>query len=193
MEPQEQALTRLIALEKPANRSAGKKRSTNTQMIGQSLVIAFALFLVRFIAEEAAFQRARRTAAGARFPVGIGLRILFRPGGPFLILVGYKMTQQASNNFDWVMAFLVALMGLGCILGEPGEIEATPNALIQRSLLGLKKRIIPWEGAAASYPVALRQVLVVGANGTNITHSQYHVGQSEFLYQLQRHKVYIQS
>lgn len=162
-------------------------------MIGRSLIIAFALFLVRFIAAEAAFQRAKRTAAGLRFPVGVGLRILFRLGGPFLIFVGYKMTQQASNQFDWVMALLVAGMGLGCILGEPGEIEVTPRALIQRSLLGLKKRMIQWEGAAASYPAVLRQVLVVGADGTNITHSQYHVGQSEFLYELQRHKVYVQS
>lgn len=162
-------------------------------MIGRALVIAFAIFLVRFIAAEAVFQRAKRTANGLRFPVGIGLRILFRLGGPFLIFVGYKMTQEASNNFDWIMALLVAVMGLGCLIGEPGEIEVTANAVVQKSLLGLKKRTIRWEGAAASYPAALRQVLVVGADGTNITHTQYHVGQSEFLYQLQQHKVYVQS
>jgi len=125
--------------------------------------------------------------------VGIGLRILFRLGGPFLIFVGYKMTQQASDHFDWVVAVLVAVMGLGCILGEPGEIAVTPSALVQKSLLGMKKKMIRWEGAAASYPAALRQVLVVGADGTNITHSQHHVGQSEFLYQLLQHNVHVQS
>jgi len=162
-------------------------------MLGNALIIGFALFVVRFVALEAVFQRAKRTASSIRFPVGIGLRILFRLGGPFLILVGYKMMQQAANRFDQVTAVLVAAMGIGCLLGEPGEIIATPAGLIQRSFFGLKKRTIPWGGAAASHPRGLRQVLVVGDDGTTITHSQYHVGQSEFLNELEQHQVLLQS
>ena len=86
-------------------------------MLGNALIIGFALFVVRFVALEAVFQRAKRTASSIRFPVGIGLRILFRLGGPFLILVGYKMMQQAANRFDQVTAVLVAAMGIGCLLG----------------------------------------------------------------------------
>jgi hypothetical protein len=162
-------------------------------MLGNALIIGFALFLVRFVALEAVFQRAKRTASSVRFPVGIGLRILFRLGGPFLLLVGYKMLQQAANRFDQVTAILVAAMGIGCLLGEPGEIIATPRGLIQRSVFGLKSRTIPWDGAAASHPRGLRQVLVVGDNGTTIKHSQYHVGQSEFLHELEQHQVHLQS
>ena len=162
-------------------------------MLGNALIIGFALFLVRFVALEAVFQRAKHTASSIRFPVGIGLRILFRLGGPFLILVGYKMMHQSVNRFDQVTAILVAAMGIGCILGEPGEIIATPGALIQRSLLGLKSRRIPWGGAAASHPRGLRQILVVGGDGTTITHSQYHVGKSEFLHELEQHQVHVQS
>jgi hypothetical protein len=162
-------------------------------MLGNALIIGFALLLVRFVALEALFQRARRTASSVRFPVGIGLRILFRLGGPFLIVVGYKMLQQAANRFDQVTAILVGAMGVGCLLGEPGEIIVTPGALIQASLLGLKRRTIPWDGAAASHQPGLRQVLVVGNNGTTITHSQHHVGQSEFLYELEQRKVHLQS
>ena len=83
-------------------------------------------------------------------------------------------------------------MGIGCLLGEPGEIVASPNGLIQKSLLGLNKRAIPWSGAAASNPRGLRQVLVVGDDGTSITHSQYHVGQAEFLRELEDHRVHLQ-
>ena len=161
-------------------------------MLGNALTIGFALFLVRFVALEAVFQNAAY-ASSVRFPVGIGLRILFRVGGPFLIFVGCKMLQQSHNRFDQVTAILVAAMGIGCLLGEPGEIVATPGALIQRSLLGLKRRTIPWGRAAASHPRGLRRVLVVGADGATITHSQYHVGQREFLHELQQHQVYVQS
>jgi hypothetical protein len=162
-------------------------------MLGNALIIGFALFLVRFIASEAVFQRAKRTALSVHFPVGIGLRILFRLGGPFLILVGYKMTQQAASHFDQATAVLVAAMGIGCLLGEPGEIVATPRGLVQKSLLGLWRRTIPWRAASASHPRGLREVLVIGSDGTIITHTQYHVGQGEFLHELEQHQVHLQS
>lgn len=158
-------------------------------MLGTSLMIGFALFLVRFIALEAVFQRAKRTAPAVRFPVGIGLRVLFRLGGPFLLFVSYKMAQEASGRFDYATAVLVAAMGVGCLLAEPGEIIATPDGLVQKSLLGLKRRTIGWQGAVASHPAGLREVLVVGGDGTTITHSQYHVGQGEFLHELKQHRV----
>ncbi|MBS1854834.1 MAG: hypothetical protein JST11_05680 [Acidobacteria bacterium] len=161
-------------------------------MLGTSLIIGFALLLVRFVALEAVFQRARRTASVVRFPVGIGMRVLFRLGGPFLLFVSYKMAQEASTTFDYVAAALVAVLGVGCLIAEPGEITATPNGLVQTSLLGLKRRTIHWPGSAASHPRGLREVLVVGEDGTTITHSQYHVGQSEFLHELKQHHVQLQ-
>ena len=153
------------------------------------MIVGFALFLVRFIALEAVFQRAKRTGSSTRFPVGIGLRILFRLGGPLLIFVGYKMTRGASSVFDQATAVLVAAMGIGCLIGEPGEIIVTPDGLVQTYLLGLKERTILWRGAAASNSRAVKEVLVIGGDGTTITHSRYHVGQLEFIDELERHKV----
>ena len=162
-------------------------------MIGNALVIGFALFLVRFIATESRFQRARRTPTSVRFPVGLGLRLICRLGGPFLILVGYKMLERADNRFDQGSALLVAAIGMGCLVGEPGEIIVSEDELNQRSLLGLKRRTIRWGTAVARHTQALREVLVIGRDGTTITHSQYHVGQSDFLHELKRHQVQVQS
>jgi hypothetical protein len=92
------------------------------------------------------------------------------------MLVGYRMLQQALTVFDRTTAILVAMMGIGCLLGEPGEIITTPAGVTQRSLLGLRRRTIERSGAAASHPQGLREILVVGGDGTTITHSQYHVG-----------------
>ena|SRR5438105_13008587 len=102
-------------------------------MLGNALMIGFALFLVRFVALEAVFQRARRRGSSVHFPVGIGLRIICRQGGPFLILVGYKMAQQASSRFDQATAILVPPMGVACLLTEPGEIITTTDGLVQKS------------------------------------------------------------
>jgi hypothetical protein len=165
---------------------------TLNETLGNALIVGFSLFLIRFIAFEAVFQHSKRTGSLSYFPVGIGLRVTFRLGGPFLILVAYKMAQQSLSRFDQITAILVAAMGIGCLLGEPGEIVASPAGLIQKSLLGLNKRTIPWSGATASHPRALRQVLVVGGDGTTITHSQYHVGQAEFLRELKEHRIHLQ-
>ncbi|MBY0504859.1 MAG: hypothetical protein K2X03_13180 [Bryobacteraceae bacterium] len=158
-----------------------------------SLVIAFSLFLLRFIAAEAVFQRGKQTVDGYRFPVGIGLRLLFRAGGPFMMFVGCKMLEQARNCFDESMAALVALIGIVCVVGEPGEIIVTKDGLIQQSIFGLRKTSIAWTGAVVSFIPQLREVLIIGSDGTPITHSKYHVGQQQFLYQLERHGLSLKS
>ncbi len=165
----------------------------HVQSFVDAIPIACAAFLFRFVASEAAYQRAQRTRTGLRFPVGLGLRITFRVGGPLLLFVGYKMTAQAGNAFDWVAASAVALMGAACLLSEPGQIFATPAGLVQKSVLGLVSRQIGWDGAAASWPSKSQEVLVVGKNGVTIKHTQYHVGQAEFVHELRRRHVYLQS
>jgi hypothetical protein len=161
-------------------------------MFSDSLILAFVLFLVRFIADEAAFQKAKRTGSGFRFPVGIGLRIVFRLGGPFLIFAGYMVQRQSSGNLAWMLAALSALMGFACIFGEPGEIVTSPRGIKQKNYLGLKNRVISWERAAARYVPAMREVLVIGRDGIAITHSRYHVGQDQFIQELKRHQVFMQ-
>jgi len=161
------------------------------RFLGDSLLIAAALFLVRFVAVEASYQRARRTRSGFRYPVGAGLRVTFRVGGPLLIFVGYKMSQTSVTKFDWAAAVAVAVMGLGCILGEPGEIETSPSGITLKRFLGIEVRSIPWEGAAARQVASLREVLLVGRDGAAITHSQYHVGQEQFIRELERHGIVV--
>jgi len=161
-------------------------------MSDTAIAIFVSLLMVRFIAMEAIYQRARRTGSGLRFPVGIGLRILLRVGGPIGIYTGYKMLGESATGFDTVVAIAVALLGSSCILVEPGEITTGPEGIKQKKCLGLQTRFVPWERAAARYVSGLREVLVIGRNGTFITHSQYHVGQEQFLHELTRHAVFLQ-
>ena len=161
-------------------------------MFEDSLAIAAALFLARFVAVEASYQTAKKAGAGFRYPVGIGMRVAFRVGGPVILFAAYKVAAQASTRIDWFLVLMGALMGLGCILGEPGEIATSQTGLIQKRFLGLKKQLIPWAGAAARYVPEQRQVFVIGEDGTAITHSQYHVGQHQLIRQLEKHGVFVQ-
>jgi hypothetical protein len=158
----------------------------------RALPIACAFLLIRFVTLEARYRTAKRVSNGTVFPVGIGLRIVFRCGGPFLIFVAYKMTHEAANAFDWAMALLVAGLGFASFLLEPGEIRIGNAGLTQRSILGLKTRVVSWSGSVASVPRGGRDVLVIGTDGTTITHSQYHVAQSQFVHELKTHGVFLQ-
>jgi hypothetical protein len=158
-----------------------------------AVTIAVAILLTQFVATEASYQRAKRKGEDVRFPVGIGLRLVLRAGGPFAIYIGYKMLEQASSTFDQALGVVFMLFApVFIVFVDPGEIRATHKGLLKRRLLGLRNTLIPWDVAYARHTPALNEVLVVSRNGhATITHSQYHVGQEEFLEVLAQHGVAI--
>jgi hypothetical protein len=157
-----------------------------------ALPVAAAIFLVRFVAAEANYQRAKRTTQGLCFPAGLGLRVMFRLGGPAMLYAAYKTLSAAATDLDRGLSIIGAAIALGCLLGEPGPITVTATGVVQMTLLGLRRKRIAWSGAAARYVGGLREVMVIGSDGTTITHSQYHVGQMQFIIALKQHGLYVQ-
>jgi hypothetical protein len=156
------------------------------------LPVAAAIFVVRFVGAEAVYQRAKRTAQGLRFPAGLGLRLTFRLGGPLMLYAAYKVASTATTKLDWGLSIIGAIFALACLLGELGPITATATGVAQTTLLGLRRKRIPWSGSAAQYVPGLREVMVIGSDGTTITHSRYHVGQAQFIGKLKQHGLYVQ-
>jgi hypothetical protein len=116
----------------------------------EALPIAAAIFLVRFIiAAEAVYQRPQRTAQGFRFPTGFGMRVVCRLGGPLMLYTAYRILSEATTNFDRGLSIVLATIALGGLLGEPGPISATTGGVVQTARLGLRRKSIPWGGAAA--------------------------------------------
>ena len=96
---------------------------------------------------------------------------------------------QGVQNHEWGLWAILFLFFAASLVGmDIGEIRITPDGVVQRRFLGLQRKRIPWAGAGASY-VPGHQVLVVGADGTEIVHSQYHADPEEFVSQLRRRKV----
>jgi hypothetical protein len=164
-------------------------------MSDTSLEIFISLLMVRFVASEAVYRKAKWTKTGLHFPVGIVLRTMFRFGGPFLVFVAYKVMEEDVTRAGKVFPIIIALMGVGCILVEPGEIIACPEGIKYKKYLGLQTKLIPWERAAARCvrsSEGIQEILLIGRNGVSFSHSQYHVGQERFLMELQRRNVFIQ-
>ena len=155
----------------------------------RSLSILAAILLLRFVSNEASYQRARRNGHELRFPVGVLLRIVFGIGIPMFLYAAYQTVLQARSTGEWWLPSIALTLVLLAILGDPGEIVVTSDGIECRRLLGLRRARVQWEKAGASHVPGLREVLVVGSDGTQITHTRYHVGQEEFLFELERHRV----
>jgi hypothetical protein len=157
-----------------------------------SFSILVAILLVRFVALEATYQRAIRLGLAWRFPVGMTLRIILGVGLPLCLYVCYETYLLANQTGEWWLLPICLSFATLFVFCDPGDIRTSARGIELVRWLGLKRTSIPWEGAAARYTPLLREVLVVGADGATITHSQYHVGQDQFLFELRRHGVYVQ-
>ncbi len=158
----------------------------------RALPILVAILLVRLVASEAQYQRARRSGDTFYFPPGTGLRLVMGCGGPFMFYVAYRLALDARASGEWWLPVMAGTLGLGTVFFKPSEIIVNEQGVKELGFLGLRRKTIQWNGASASFVPGLREVLVIGSDGTAIKHSPYHVGQSEFLFQLQKHKVFVQ-
>jgi|WetSurMetagenome_2_1015567.scaffolds.fasta_scaffold116848_2 hypothetical protein len=159
-------------------------------MYDSAFTVFISLLMVHFVGMEAVYQRAKWTGSGLRYPVGIALRATLRVGGPLIIYASYKILQEGTTRLGMVITVLIGCLGIACILGEPGEITTSLDGIKCRKYFGLQKKFIPWGSVVASYLPAIREVLVIGKNGVHFAHTQYHVGQDEFVRELRRHGVF---
>ena len=73
------------------------------------------------------------------------------------------------------------------LFSGPREITVGPQGITQRGRFWFRPRKIAWEGVAVSYIPARNSVMVIGSDGTTVTHCEYHVAQLEFVGALRRH------
>jgi hypothetical protein len=163
-----------------------------SQTMNASMEIIASLLMLRFVVMEAVYRHTKWTESGIRFPIGIVLRIMLRLGGPFLLFIAYKTIEEGMTKAGLIVSIAIAFLGVACVLGEPGEITIDAIGIKQKEHFGLRITLVPWEHAAARYVPGIGEVLVVGKNGSSITHTKYHVDRHRFICELQQHKVFLQ-
>ena len=156
-----------------------------------SLPILAALLLIRFVNSEAQYQRARRVGSELRFPAGVAMRMILGLGVPLCLYGTYATVLIARQTREWWLPVICLTFALLALVGDLGEIRVKQDGVELHRLLGIRQKRIRWEGASASFSHELREVVLVGSDGTCITHSQYHVGQEQFVFELRRHGVHV--
>jgi hypothetical protein len=81
---------------------------------------------------------------------------------------------------------MVGALGVSMLFVGPGEIRLNADGIVQRGLFWSRPRKIAWVGLAVNYNPALKQVLLIGIDGTTVTHGEYHVDQLGFVRELRR-------
>jgi hypothetical protein len=147
--------------------------------------------LFRMVMAEASYQRAKRTKESVRFPPSVPIRLLFRLGIPFFLYALFKAQGESNTTFNYTVYAISTVAAVAAFFFlEPPEIRIDRSGITQSGLFGLRKRSLAWDGLAASYTPQLQEVILIGNDGATITHTQYHVGQSELVHELRSRKVF---
>lgn len=152
--------------------------------------IAAAIFLTKMLFEETQYQSAKRKHGTWGFPAGSGFRLLRLVGIPVVAYARYKLFGDPS-----VSKLLPITLLLFCILAlvaVPREIVVDQQGVHERGLVCGARKSVVWDGASAGHSPGLREVIVVGSDGTSITHGPLHVGQHEFVSQLRHRGIFVQ-
>jgi hypothetical protein len=147
--------------------------------------------MLRMVIAEASYQRAKRTKESIRFPPSIPIRLAVRIGIPFLLYAFLKAQDEPGPMFTRIVFWVCSIAAVAAFFfAEPPEIRIDRSGITQAGFLGLRKRQLAWEGLAVSYIPQLQQITLIGNDGATITHTQYHVGQSELVHELRFRKVF---
>ncbi len=127
-----------------------------------------------------------------RFPIGVVARTLLGVSLPVFLYLMFETAKDARQSGEWWLPLIsLAILAIN-LFADPGEIRVNPKGIILTRFFGLQRKRIEWLGAEARNYPGLREVLVIGSDGTAITHSQYHVGHDQFLVLLKRYGIKVQ-
>mgnify|MGYP000953991317 CR=1 FL=1 len=157
-----------------------------------ALPIFAIFFAIRYLASEAQYQRAKRKDNVWYFPAGIALRLIHGLGIPLLVYTSYRVYTLPDESGGWFLPVILIFTCAAGVIGFPSTITIDDNGIHQVRVLGFGRKTIYWKGARVGYSSTGREALVVGSNGTTILHTQYHVGQRQFIALLTHRGVFIQ-
>jgi len=83
-----------------------------------SFSLLAAVLLIRFVALESLYQKARRVGNEIRFPAGVVLRVILGLAMPLCLYGAYEATKLARNTGEWWLPAICLAFVLLAIFGE---------------------------------------------------------------------------
>lgn len=161
-------------------------------MMDYLLAISILAFLIRVSVSGSGRGRAQCSGGRLYFPPGRGIRIHLGLNGMGALYIAYRLLVDPETSGEWHLPALSLGFAVWMVFIRPAELSTDESGIRSSYLFGLKRKRIRWRGASARFSPSLGEILVVGADGTTITHTEHHVGRTEFLYQLEKHGVWVQ-
>lgn len=143
-----------------------------------SIAIAAAIFAVRFVGGEAAFEHASRRGDLLVFRPVLGLRLLF---GSAIILIPLAMLEAAPEPHDVLWSSLLVAMMIGAYAVMPGTILIDQTSIRETRWFGLRRTTILWSEVSSAGPDIDSAVMVRAKDGRGIQHSKYHADRAGFI------------
>lgn len=145
-----------------------------------SLEIIAIILAIRFVASEAAFERASRSGEATIFRPVLGLRLLFGVAIPGF-LFGASQLLRSGQRSDAIYAVVVFIGGaIGLFFAWPGTIRVDSTSIRETRWFGLRRRQIVWSDVAYAGGDVDNSVTIRSKDDRVIQHTQYHVDRAGF-------------
>ncbi len=143
-----------------------------------SLEIAAAIFAVRFVGGEAAFEHASRRGDVLVFRPVLGLRLLM---GFAIVVIFLAILEAAPEPHEALYDGLLLSMMIGTYAAIPGTILVDQTSIRETRLFGLRRTKILWSEVSSVGPDVDNGVMVRAKDGRGIQHSRYHADRAGFI------------
>lgn len=100
-----------------------------------------------------------------------------------MVYVAYMSYRQSGSV---IVSLITGALGVSMLFVGPREIRLSAEGIVQSGRFWVRPLRIAWKGIAVSYTPAVKKVMVIGSDGTIVTHCAYHVDQFGFLKELRR-------
>lgn len=140
------------------------------------LTIATTLFVLRFVASEALFEKPFSKNGELIFRPVLGMRIIFGLGipGSLFAVVRFAQTENIRNN--WFLFLFGLSIPIFAIALAPSIITVNKLGISEQKWFGLKKTSINWSGVAYVFSSPSERLFTIaGEDGKQIKHTAYHV------------------
>lgn len=155
---------------------------------GSWLVVGAAIFAVRFVANEAFFERSTAKSGKILFPAVAGVRWLLGIGVPGGLFVASRIVETEGLRQNWFLVLFCIALSISAFVLMPGTLMISAAGMTEKKWFGLWQTNIPWSNVDYVFSNPAERLLTVAAkDGTKISHTQYHVDPDAFKEALKRY------
>ena len=131
------------------------------------LTIAVTLFVLRFVASEALFEKSFSKNGKLIFRPVLGMRVIFNVGIPGSLFVATRIAQTEDMQHSWYLVLFCLSVSGFAITFAPGTITVDKLSISEQKWFGLKKTSIKWSNVAYVFSSPAERLFTIASEDGN--------------------------